>query len=148
MSSKYDLLTRNSTDADDDYGIQTLGERTSALTSCPSSMALAQSPEANHSCRHFSNSHHAQVRRSTDDREEDLLLDQIEELSESANSSEQHNRTAPLRSRTPRQQEFCTIHRAQNGELVSSTRRPESKDTQRFCSKWKSNIIACASSTI
>lgn len=142
MDSRYNPLTRN---AADDYGIQTMGERTSTLTSCPSPMALAPSPVtvANHHCRHFSNCHHTQVRKSTDGREEDLLLesefvedsrrplgeteahDQIEEVLESAHSSEQHTRNASLQSRPTPQQDCCSIHAEQNGVLVSSTRRPE-----------------------
>lgn len=165
MDSRYNPLTRN---AADDYGIQTMGERTSTLTSCPSPMALAPSPVtvANHHCRHFSNCHHTQVRKSTDGREEDLLLesefvedsrrplgeteahDQIEEVLESAHSSEQHTRNASLQSRPTPQQECCSIHAEQNGVLVSSTRRLESKDTQRFCSRGKSNIIVYVSPTI
>lgn len=159
MDSEYNLFTSNIKDTEN-HGIQTAEEITSALTSCPSSMALAQRTitVANCSSRHFSNSHHTQVRRSTDDREEDLLLEselvddfgrpphtdafdtearnRIGELLESARSSKQPSQNVSLQSRAVPQQQCCSIQQAtQNGELAvkSSTRPPKSTDMQRFC---------------
>lgn len=56
-------------------GIQTLEEATSTMTSWLSSLEIDQSPAEAANCfsRPYSNSHHTQVRRSSDNREEGLL---------------------------------------------------------------------------
>lgn len=68
----------NGTDVNDDQ--MELEEAVAAVT-LPSTLGCTLSPSStlnNHSSEVYSNSHHTQVRRSTDDREEDLLLESEE----------------------------------------------------------------------
>lgn len=56
-------------------------EQVVAAVALPSTIRCTPSPSStssNHSSRAYSNSHHTQVRRSTDNREEDLLLESEE----------------------------------------------------------------------
>ena len=169
----------------DNDGTSALEQATAALILCPSSTrppGTLSMTSASHPFRHYTNSHHTQVRRSSDDREEDLLLElgsvedherqpredgesshfnateqpsvqpassekfndlsagipsygRVEELVEYAQPYAQPTGNSYPQSTPIPQQESCGRNAAQNCELVSTARRPECMEVQRFCSK-------------
>lgn len=132
-------------------GLQTLVDATSAMTLWPSSLGIDQSPAevTNRFSRPYSNSHLAQVRRSSDDREEGLLhesehspsyLDRVEQPLIHPMSLENldefrmrfpHQPDVSSRSRDPFAQNKNTPQQeiwGQRCELLSTTLRPNGVD--------------------